>query len=781
MITMLLFIITAQNAIAQNNITVTMAGTGAASYSGDGSTGLYGAINGPTDVVVDAAGNIYFADNGNGCIRKVAAATGVITTIASGVDPYYMCIDASGNIYFSTTGAVKKLYLSSGLISTIAGTGTAGYSGDGGPANAAMIQGQLGICLDASGNLYIADGINNRVREVSATTGIINTIAGTGTSGYTGDGTAATTAQLGVPLHVCVNAAGDVYIADQGEGYTTGIIAYVTTNAMVIRKISGSTGIITTIAGALGSSGTPAGVLATDAWMGSITGMRLDASGNIYCCETSCSCREINVTNDSINYIGGNFYEDDYIDNINSLGAWMDEPHGLFVDAQQNVYVADYLNNRVRKLIQLTNTPSFAYGAGQTITACTGFATDISTQMAITNIIVGEQETWTVISGPVGGTLSGFPYTAHSKGFDSLTTVSGLSYTPAAGFTGLDSFKVMVSNGTVSSVITIYASVNLLTAGTVSGPAAVCTADSISLTSTVFGGTWAAVNSNATISSGMVTGVSAGLDTMIYTITSGSCVATTTAVVAVNTIPQAGDISGSSSVCQGSSITIADPSTGGSWSETTGVTAVTGSGLTSAIVTGITPGADVIQYTNSNACGSATATFTVIVNPLPDAGTISGINSVYAGASTSLSNTATDGIWSSSNTSIATVSVSGLVYGVSPGTASIIYTATNSCGTATASYSFTVWANTGINNTVAGIDKLTIMPNPAKENFTISVSSTFNEPTTITITNMIGEKVAEITGTTNQTIDASLHAPAGIYLINASTPHGNMGGKIVIE
>ena len=939
MLSFALLIIAGGNLNAQNNITVTMAGNGTATYTGDGSTGLYAGINGPTDVCVDAAGNIYFADNGNSRIRKVAAATGVISTLASGINPYYMCMDASGNLYFSTTGAIKKINLSSGIITTVAGTGTAGYSGDGGPATAAMIRGQLGICLDTYGNLYIADGTNNRVREVSAATGIITTIAGTGISGYMGDDSDARSAELGVPLFVCVNASGDVYIADQGEGYTSGIISYVSSNAMVIRKISGSTGIITTFAGSISGSN-PAGLLAIDALLGSITGMCLDAEGNIYCNETSCSCRKISVTTDSINYVGGDFYDDDFIDNINSLGAWMDEPHGLFVDAQNNIYVADYINSRIRKLIQLSHTPSFAYGIGQSITLCAGYTTSIDTQMAITNLDLHQSETWTVLNPPVNGTLSGFPYSRLAKGYDSLTTVSGLSYTPAAGFTGADSFNVQVSNGTLSSVITIYVSVVAPpNPGVISGPTNVCIGTgSVHFSDGVSGGTWSATAS--TIASvnliGSVTGVSAGLDTLIYTVTA-ACASNTTYAINVTPLPDAGTITGSTGICLGATTTLGDAVTGGVWSAgTSGYATVIGEGASGAIVTGITAGTDIITYSYTNACGTATTTLTVnveslpdpgtisgsagvcigsgitltptiaggtwvtsntnatvdatgfvtgsiagvdsiiytitsattgctantadlvtivatpdpgvisgptsvcagssitldesasggawsnvnpdasisggiltgisqgidtivysvsnaycnaatlfqvVINAAPNAGTITGLDNVYTGTSTALSNTATGGIWTTSNTSISTVSATGLAYGIAPGIDSIIYTFTNTCGTANTYFTFEVLADTvsGINNIIAGINKLSIIPNPAKENFIISVSSTFNEPATITITNMIGEKLKEITGNTNQPIDASLNAPAGIYLLNASTPHGNMGSKIVIE
>ncbi len=687
-------------------ITVTIAGNGAPGYTGDGSTGLYAALNGPTDVCPDAAGNVYVADNGNNSIRKIAATTGVITTVESTITPYYMCMDATtSNLYFSTTGAIKKMNLSSGVITTVAGTGIAGYSGDGGPATAAMIQGQLGLCLDAAGNLYIADGVNNRVRVVAAATGIINTIAGTGVSGYTGDGGSCLSATLGVPLFVCVNAAGDVYIADQGEGYSGGVTSYVSTNAMVIRKINGTTGVITTFAGSMTSSDVT-GVLAINAWLGSITGMCLDAAGNLYCCEESCSCRKIDITTDSINYVGGNFGIDAFLDNLNSLNSWMDEPHGLFIDGSQRVVVADYNNNRVRKLIQLSSTPSFAYGAGQSINACSGAAFSIDTQMAITNNILGEVETFTVLTAPANGALSGFPYTAHSKGTDSLTTTNGLYYTATAGYTGNDSFKVMVSNGATSDVITIYVSVSTASPGAISGSTAICMGSATLFTESIPGGAWSASYGYASVDSfGNVTGLSVGVDTIYYTVT--------------------------------------------------------------------------IAY----GC-TLTATSLITIDGTPNAGSITGSNNINAGGSTTLSNVSAtgSGVWSTTNTSVSTVTGAGLVYGVAPGTDSIVYSVTNSCGTANTYFSFTVSeVTTGVSNTSASADKLVVMPNPAKDNFTVTVSSSKNEQVTVTITSITGAKLKEFTGATNQPIDASLNMPAGIYLLNAATATNSMSGKIVIE
>ena len=181
----------------------TIAGNGAAGYSGDGGSATSAMLNGPMSVAIDAFDNIYIADQLNNCIRKV-------NTV--------------------------------GVISTVAGNGTAGFFGDGGLATSAALNNPTGVAIDSAGNIYIADANmnnyplnygNNRIRKVD-TSGIISTVAGNGAAGYLGDGGAATSATLGAPQGVAVDAIGNIYIAD------------VLNNR--IRKVD-SSGVITTVAG----------------------------------------------------------------------------------------------------------------------------------------------------------------------------------------------------------------------------------------------------------------------------------------------------------------------------------------------------------------------------------------------------------------------------------------------------------------------------------------------------------------------------------------------------
>ena len=247
--------------------------------------------------------------------------------------------------------------------------------------------------------------------------------------------------------------------------------------------------------------------------------------------------------------------------------------------------------------------------------------------------------------------------------------------------TSIISYTVANSCGTASATRMVTITTTAV-AGTLSGPSAVCVGAVISLSSTVTGGTW--ISSNVAIAtigstSGIVSGIATGSAVMTYTITSGCGTATSMATVAVNPLPNAGTITGAASVCVGSTITITDAIVGGVWSMSNTNASIGSTG----IVTGVTAGIDTILYSVTNICGTATATKTISINPLPNAGAISGASSLCALATITLSNVVLGGVWSSSNTASATIgSASGIVNGVATGTTIISYTVSNSCGTA---------------------------------------------------------------------------------------------------
>jgi len=282
-----------QISASMNGIITTIAGNNTVGYAGAGGTATSAQLHSPVSVAVDTSGNIYVVDQWNAVIRKVTISTGILTTIAGTLtptppsnwgysgdtgpatsaeldSPYNVALDSSGNLYIADYGnnRIRKVTVATGIIATVAGTGTAGYSGDGGAATSAKINYPDNVAVDVYGNIYIADTANNRIRKVTVATGIITTAAGTGTAGYSGDGAAATSAKIDNPWGVAVDGSGNIYIGDEFN--------------YRIRKVTAATGFISTIAGT-GVSGYSGDYgPATSAKISAPTGIALDSSGNLY-------------------------------------------------------------------------------------------------------------------------------------------------------------------------------------------------------------------------------------------------------------------------------------------------------------------------------------------------------------------------------------------------------------------------------------------------------------------------------------------------------------------
>jgi sugar lactone lactonase YvrE len=229
---------------AATGVITTVAGNGTEGYSGDGGAATSAEVSLLGGLAVDAAGNLYIADEGNSCIREVMASTGVITTVAGNGTPGYsgdggpavsaalsypsgVAVDGAGNLFIADTGnnRVREVSASNGVITTVAGNGIADFSGDGGNATSAALYGPQGVAVDSTGNLFIADTFNSRIRKVSASTEVITTVAGNGTFGYSGDGGPAPLAALYNPQGVAVDAAGNLFIADTQNNRVREVIA----------------------------------------------------------------------------------------------------------------------------------------------------------------------------------------------------------------------------------------------------------------------------------------------------------------------------------------------------------------------------------------------------------------------------------------------------------------------------------------------------------------------------------------------------------------------------
>lgn len=192
----------------------TIAGNGVQGFSGDDGPAVDAQLNTPNGICVDDNDNLYIADTYNGRIRKVDQATGIITTATTGYYPNSICIDKTGNIYTTQTTRIYKWDPVAGTSSVVAGNGVYGYSGDGGMAKDASIFDASGVCVDGEGNIYIAEYDDSRIRKVDHLTGIITTIAGTGNNGFSGDYGPLLNAELHNPLGLVPDGKGNLYVCD---------------------------------------------------------------------------------------------------------------------------------------------------------------------------------------------------------------------------------------------------------------------------------------------------------------------------------------------------------------------------------------------------------------------------------------------------------------------------------------------------------------------------------------------------------------------------------------
>ncbi len=355
---------------ASTGIITTIAGTGAAGFLGDNGPAVSARLSGPRGVVLDSASNVYIADEANNRIRRISAATGVITTVAGGGSDYGenllatavhldrprgVVVDGAGNLFIADAlnHRVRKVSASTGLITTVAGTGTFGFLGDGGAATAAALRTPHHVAVDAEGQLYISDEGNRRIRRVTAPATpalTIVTIAGNGLPGLQGEGGPATLARLSQPMGTAVDGAGNVYVADRDNHR--------------IRRIDAASGAITTVAGTYeGFSGD--GGPATAAHLDAPQCIAFDAAGNLYIADYfNDRIRRVSVATGIITTIAGTGTDGDAGDGGAATAAELDGPMGLGFDAAGNLYLADQNNHRIRRIDGATGIITTVAGNG---------------------------------------------------------------------------------------------------------------------------------------------------------------------------------------------------------------------------------------------------------------------------------------------------------------------------------------------------------------------------------------------------------------------------------
>ncbi len=351
-------------------------GNGIWGYLGDGALANDAELRLPQAIAVDQVGNLFVVDTGNNAIRKISVDTGIITTVAGNgtfgysgdgapasaaalAAPTSVALDAQGNLYIADfgNGRIREVDAVSGVITTLAGGGSNPGNdglGDGAPAIGASFSGPIAVALDTLGNVYIADAFNNRVREISAATGIINIVAGGGTNlgnDGVGDGGPATSAELSTPMNILLDQNGRLYIADTGHD--------------CVRLVNNGT--ITAIAGNLIQGYAGDNGPATSANLNAPSGIALDAAGNVYIADTNNSAiRELNAATGIITTITGNGTAGYSGDGGAATTAQLNYPSSITVDSGGDLYIADTANNAIRYIIQsltFVNFPQTYIGA----------------------------------------------------------------------------------------------------------------------------------------------------------------------------------------------------------------------------------------------------------------------------------------------------------------------------------------------------------------------------------------------------------------------------------
>ncbi len=374
-------------------------------YSGDGGPATAATMARPSAIKIHN-GDMYFADSDNDCVRSITGSGYIINTVAGngtygytgdGGSATAATITGAGDIVFDNSNnmffcdiynhAIRKVN-TSGVISTVAGDGSNGSIGDGGPATAARFYTPIGLEIDAAGHLYVADHRNHKIRKIDASTGIITTIAGTGTSGSSGDGGAATAADIQYPVGVALDAAGNIYFSEYGHG--------------TIRKIDAVTGIISTFA----------------------TGMtepmyiQFDQAGNLFVGSEDSPGRVYKVSpTGTVGIVAGNgLHSTPTGDGGPATAAGMSRSEGVAIGRNGNLYISDRNNDRIRVVIAdaatISGTSSICVGATTSLAASIPGAVWVSGNASIATIsssgvvtgVAAGTATITYVAGLVFGT-----------------------------------------------------------------------------------------------------------------------------------------------------------------------------------------------------------------------------------------------------------------------------------------------------------------------------------------------------------------------------------------
>jgi sugar lactone lactonase YvrE len=666
-------------------IMTTVAGNGVAGFSGSGGPATSAEIGYPYALTTDSAGNIYFTDTDHNVVWMVSAKTGIATVVAGNgtrgysgdgrpatqaqlSNPEGIVVDSAGNIYIADTDnyVVRKVFAATGIITTYAGNGQQGYSGDGGPATSAQLSYFYGLALDSAGNLLVADEGNCLIRKITAATGIITTLYGTLYNCVdSGDGGLATNATFGDLFSLGFDSSGDLFIGEQAR----------------IRKVTASTGIVNTVAGNGDYGYDGDGGPATSAEIAE-EGMAFDSAGNLYLSNWPGAVREVPVSTGIITTFAGNGQYGYLGDGKSATIAGIGGPIGIAFDGAGNLYVADSGGARIRKVAPPPPlaTPAITWPQPAAIAYGTALST---TQLDATTSVAG-----TFVYNPQAGTVL-------APGSQLLST----TFTPADPTkytTATSSVTLQVNQATPTDVLTTSAS--KVTVGSPVTLTATLTGAGVAPTGTVTFLNGTSSLGTGPLTNGVATLTLATLPVGSYSVTasypgdSNYLSATSTAVsVAVINLPTPTIklAASAASIAYGSSVGLTATLSGSSATPTGTVTfldgtaqlgtgTLNGSGVATYSATGLTGGTHSITASypgNSNYSSVTSSAVTVTVTKASQTITFTPVPAsvTYGASPIALAATASSGLAVTfSATGPATVSGNTLTF---TGTGSVVVTA----------------------------------------------------------------------------------------------------------
>ncbi len=535
---------------AQAQIISTIAGHGVYGYSGDNGPALDATFSNVIGITADSAGNVYFCDRDAARVRKIDR-NGIITTFAGGgtglgdggyataaslQNPFGIACDKHNNIYVCDQGhhRLRKI-TSGGRISTVAGNGSFGWTGDGGSATNAEVGNPCGVAVDINDNIYIGSG-GGIIRKVSGT-GTITTVAGNDTSGYNFDNIPATNAWLSTGAYITVDQNENLLIADTYNNR--------------IRKVDHSSGIITTIAGNGHDGSIGDSAMATAAKIHWPLAPCLDRNGDLYFINNN-KIRVVQKNTGIINTYSGSVYGYNG-DTVSIDTALYYTPQSMYIHPSGDYYIGDYINYRIRKIF-INEKPYFVEGHRQSIALCENQGPySLIVQNVATDPDTLQNISWKVAIPPRHGRVTGSS-SAVSDGH--LLIRSGMNYVVDSGYFGLDSFAISVDDEWATDTTYITANITRVYSGTsITGPSEICSLTTATFRPNYPGGRWYCTGGGSMSDSTLV-GAPSGTSRVYYVISTACAADTATASIFVTALPRASvSISGIHEICAGTSVT----------------------------------------------------------------------------------------------------------------------------------------------------------------------------------------------------------------------------------